>query len=401
MSGLWLLCLLLFPLGALLEDAAAWYGRNAAAAGEDGDEEREDRHRWARRAVEARLVSRLALGLGFAGATAGAVELGGNVFAGVVVLAGALGACLLAALSGTEWRSPMALLGRAIYRPLAPVGSAIRVLLRSLGRLPGVPRPWKPMDIVAAMERERRWVLGRGENDASGDLMATLREFGTSTVEEVMVRREEMLALPAEATLADIAQAISREGHSRYPVYRGSRDTVIGVLHVFDLLAAPEGVTAADLVRPAFFTHETKSVNALLRELQVSYNQMAIVADEYGGIAGVVTIEDLLEELVGEIEDEHDEEESPLRRLDPGVFWVDATMRIEDLNERLQLHLGEGEYDTVAGLVLERLERVPRAGERIAENGVEFEIAAAEPHRIRAVRLYLESSGHAAERKRS
>jgi CBS domain containing-hemolysin-like protein len=117
---------------------------------------------------------------------------------------------------------------------------------------------------------------------------------------------------------------------------------------------------------------------------------MAVVMDEYGGTAGLVTVEDLLEELVGEIEDEHDEALPRVRRLEPGVFWVDATLPLSEVNEILHLDLEGGEYyDTVAGLVLERLERVPRAGERIREDGAWIEVLNAEPNRIQSLKIQL------------
>jgi CBS domain containing-hemolysin-like protein len=221
-------------------------------------------------------------------------------------------------------------------------------------------------------------------------MLATLQEFGEACVEDVMVPREEVVGIPAEATVPEILDVVRREGYTRYPVYRDTLDTVVGVLHVFDLLAAPPDVTAASLARDPVLTSATKPVGTLLRELQATYNQMAVAVDEYGGMAGIATVEDLLEELVGEIHDELDiEEESPLRRIEAGVYWVEGTMRVEDLNEALGLDLEEGEYDTVAGLVLDRLERIPLPGERVREDGVALEVAAAEPQRILALRLTL------------
>jgi putative hemolysin len=127
---------------------------------------------------------------------------------------------------------------------------------------------------------------------------------------------------------------------------------------------------------------------------------MAVVVDEYGGTAGLVTVEDLLEELVGEIEDELDEAPARIRKLGPGVFWVDATVGVDEVNEALDLELEEGEYDTLAGLILERLEHIPRPGEGLRVDGVWIEVLAAEPHRIQALRLSFAQRREAAEAAR-
>lgn len=219
-------------------------------------------------------------------------------------------------------------------------------------------------------------------------MVATLREFGESRAEDVLVPREEVVGVSAETSRDEILALVQREGFSRYPVFRESLDTVVGVLHVFDLLTAGPDTRAEDLAREPFLTNDTKLVSVLLRELQVTYNQMAVVLDEYGGTAGIVTVEDLLEELVGEIRDELDlEEGDALRRLEPGVYWVDAAMRLEDLNEALKLGLETGDYDTVAGLLLDRLERIPMPGERIREGGAWIEVLSAEPQRINSVKV--------------
>ncbi|HET9232724.1 MAG TPA: hemolysin family protein, partial [Candidatus Eisenbacteria bacterium] len=217
--------------------------------------------------------------------------------------------------------------------------------------------------------------------------VATLHQFGEALVQDVMVPRESVVALRAAAEMSEIVAVVSGQGYSRYPVYAENLDNVVGMLHVLDLLTASPGATAAQLARPPFYTPSTKPVGALLRELQTTYNQMAVVVDEYGGTAGLVTVEDLLEELVGEIEDEHDETPPRIRRLESGVFWVDATLPVHELNEVLHLNLEEGEYDTLAGLVLERLERIPKPGERIQENGTWIEVLSASPHHIQALKI--------------
>lgn len=372
----------------LLEEAAVWYGGNAVVMLEDEDAA-EEGVEFARRARESRLLGQMMLALAMAVlAAAGGGESAtarGGFLAGAVLLA-AMGAALLA----SHWRSPWNLAGRVLFQPLGWLGRFLFRLAGMAGRLGGVPAEERVEDRIREIDQELRWIQGRTAEDEAEEVLATLQEFGESVVEEVMVPRGDVAGLPAEATVAEALALVREEGFSRYPVYRESMDNVVGVLHVFDLLEADPRERVSALARPPLITTETKPVAELLGELQHSYNQMAVVADEFGGTAGVVTVEDLIEELVGEIRDETDEDEAPLKPLEPGVFWVDGSMRVEDLNEALELELREGEYDTVAGLILERLERIPRAGERIRENGVWFEVVAAEPHRINAVRMTIE-----------
>ena len=378
----------LLPLSIFLDEAVLWFGRNALDL-IHSEEEQESAEEFARAARRARLVSRLIVAVSFSILGALAVRSPSIYPMMTLMVAGIAWTVTTGALAGVYWRSPLGLAGRAVFRPSRWLGEFLRWIVLTWGRLPGPDSPMTSVERVQEAEQELHWLLGLDEEDEQGEMLANLQEFGESLAEDVMVPREEVAAIPAKAGIKEIVEVVKRERHSRYPVYEESLDTVVGVLHVFDLLDIPPDVNAASLSRQPFFTNDTKSVGALLRELQVTYNQMAVVVDEYGGTAGIVTVEDLLEELVGEIEDEHDEEETPLRRVEPGVYWVEASIRLDEVNEALELNLPEGEYDTLAGLVLDRLERVPRQGERIREDGVVLEVVAAEPHRIQALRVII------------
>jgi CBS domain containing-hemolysin-like protein len=376
-------------LAVLLEEAGAWFSQNALDR-MVGDGEEEDAATFARSARQARLLARLLAAAAFVIPLAASHKFGPPYAPPIVAILALLWAVIGSTLVAVRWQSPLSLAGRAVLRPLAEVGNVLRWILVALHRMPGIGRPASSAERLLELDHELRWLQGRSGEDEEGKMLATLQEFGEACVEDVMVPREEVVGIPAEATVPEILDVVRREGYTRYPVYRDSLDTVVGVLHVFDLLAASPEVTAAALVREPVLTSGTKPVGTLLRELQATYNQLAVAVDEYGGMAGIATVEDLLEELVGEIHDELDiEEESPLRRIEAGVYWVEGTMRLEDLNEALGLDLEEGEYDTVAGLVLDRLERIPLPGERVREDGVALEVAAAEPQRIIALRLTL------------
>jgi CBS domain containing-hemolysin-like protein len=387
--------LLLLPASGLLDEAALWFSRRALDAARDEDGEGQGRM-FARSARHARLLARLLLGMAFATLVVLAQRRGDGAGPVLTVLALALVWSVAGAgLFGVYWASPLGLWGRALFRPLAKAGALLRPLLILWGYVPGMDAPLGALERVEELEEENRWLGGRTGEEEETRMLASLHTFGESLVEDVMVPREEVVGIPVEAPRESILEIVEREGYSRYPVFRDSLDTVVGVLHVFDLLDASLDEETASLVHAPHFTHATQSVAALLRELQATYNQMAVVVDEYGGIAGVVTVEDLLEELVGEIEDETDQEEILLREMEPGVYWVDGSLRVEELNDMLHLDIEEGEYDTLAGLVLEHLERIPHPGERVRVNGVWLEVMTAEPHRIQTLKIVITKRGGA------
>ena len=390
-EGLVLLLLALFlGMAVLLEEGAAWFSRNAMDL-LAGDQEDEDAARkLAEQGRESRVLARFGWGGFFTVLAVATLETQGGPWA--LVALGLLLPMAAASLSGAHWKSPLALAGRAVFAPLHLLGRALRWVLRGWGHLPGFDRPPGALDRLEEMDQERRWLQGETFEDTQGKMLAALHEFGESAVEDVMVPRESVAGIEAGAELPEILGIIAEQGYTRYPVYQETLDSVVGVLHLFDLLEATEG-RAADFCRPAYLTNATKPAVILLRELQSTYNQMAVVLDEYGGTAGLVTVEDLLEELVGEIQDEDDDGEDRIRRLDEAAYWVDASCRVDELNELLDLHLAEGEYDTLAGLILERLQYLPRAGEQLRENGVALEVVGAEPQRITAVKLTVIDRG--------
>ncbi|NNF07937.1 MAG: HlyC/CorC family transporter, partial [Candidatus Eisenbacteria bacterium] len=280
---------------------------------------------------------------------------------------------------------PLVIVGRVL---LLPFRAALeKVVAFTDGFLTSISESLSVEDWRNRMDQEILWLHGGGDTNEVDEVLASIHEFGTTMVDDVMVPRGDVVGISVDATVEEARVLAKEEGFSRYPVYRDSMDNVVGVLHVLDLLHANPKDTIKGLARDPLITNATKSVERLLSEFQGSYNQLAVVADEFGGIAGIATVEDLLEELVGEIHDETDNKENPVRRVEAGVYIVEATARVDELNESLGLNLPEGEYDTLGGLVLERLERIPRIGERLQEDEVGIEVAAAEPNRIHTIRL--------------
>ncbi|MEM9131726.1 MAG: hemolysin family protein [Actinomycetota bacterium] len=230
-------------------------------------------------------------------------------------------------------------------------------------------------------------VLAKGERD----LIESVIEFGGTVVREVMIPRTDMTTLTGDITIEEALEITSLAGFSRVPVVGESIDDVVGLIYVKDLIRAeldgsPDQTVGA-LMRPPRFVPESKKVSQLLTEMQQQKFHMAIAVDEYGGIAGLVTLEDLIEELVGEIVDEYDVEESLVERLVDGTIRVDARISISEINEVAGLELPEGDWDTVGGLVFDRFGRVPTAGDTCDTNDYSLRVERVQGRRITRVRI--------------
>ena len=214
------------------------------------------------------------------------------------------------------------------------------------------------------------------------------------TVGDVMIPRAQMVALPADGRFLDLMEEVVESGHSRFPVHGEDKDEILGILLAKDLL---RGVVADngpgsihELLRPAVLIPESKNLNVLLREFRQSRNHMAIVIDEYGGVAGLVTIEDVLEQIVGEIDDEHDDAEDDSQLIAAqadGQFVVDALTPISDFNERFSADFDDDEYDTIGGLVTDAIGHLPEAGEELTLGRFVFRVARADARRLHALHV--------------
>jgi putative hemolysin len=222
-------------------------------------------------------------------------------------------------------------------------------------------------------------------------LIQSIVDFGDTLVRDVMTPRPDVIGVSIEATLQDVRQVFTEQQYSRVPVYRETLDHVQGFLFIKDLIrlmdAHPGDQVVSRLLRPAYFVPETKKVSELLKEFQRQQVQSAIVVDEYGGTAGLVTIEDLLEEIVGEIRDEYDVEAEPVQDEGNGVFVFSGKVDIDELSERLDLDIPREGFGTVGGYVLSHLGRVPAVGEVVQLDGLRVEVLEAERRRIGRVRV--------------
>jgi CBS domain containing-hemolysin-like protein len=227
-------------------------------------------------------------------------------------------------------------------------------------------------------------------------LIANVLRLRGTTADDVMVPRTDIVAAPATLGLDELTRLFQREGHSRVPIYRETLDDIVGMIHIRDLFAARAGTapfSIEDLLRKPLFVPPSKPVLDLLREMRASRMHMALVVDEYGGIDGLVTIEDIVEEIVGDIADEHDEPDAPLVVPRPdGTLDIDARMPVEEFERHVGPLLTESEHaaeiETVGGLVLALAGRVPGRGETIAHpSGLSFRVLDADSRRIRKLRV--------------
>jgi CBS domain containing-hemolysin-like protein len=227
------------------------------------------------------------------------------------------------------------------------------------------------------------------------EMIANVFELSEYTVSDLMVPLSEVTALAEDTSLAEAAVEIADKQHSRIPVFRSRVDDVVGIVHVFDILQAQgqaqgqgPGRTVGDVARPAVYVPESMKAIELLVELQAEGNHVAMVVDEYGGAVGIVSLEDLVEAVVGDIEDEHDDEPSPIKAEKAGTWRVEARTPVERINQELDLGLPESdEYETIAGLMIDRLRHIPERGDVVQLAGVTIEVIAASDRAIEAVRI--------------
>lgn len=225
----------------------------------------------------------------------------------------------------------------------------------------------------------------------SGDMIKSVLEMRGTMVREVMVPRTEIIAISGDSRIEEILDLILNHGHTRMPVYEENVDNIIGILNVKDLLRFwSKDVADRDIIeilRKAYFIPETKSTNLLFHELKEKKSHMAIVIDEYGGTAGLVTLEDLVEEIVGEIFDEHDKEEEAFVELPDGDVLVDSRVEIEEFEEYFEINVPEGQFETLGGFIFHIIKKIPVTGEKVRYDDLEMIIESADERRIKRVRI--------------
>ncbi|MBN2539149.1 MAG: HlyC/CorC family transporter [Deltaproteobacteria bacterium] len=246
------------------------------------------------------------------------------------------------------------------------------------------------------MEEKIQSIVNAGEEDGlidrqSGEMIQSILELRETLAREVMVPRTEIVAVNDSSTIEDILALILKHGHTRMPYYNENIDNIEGILNVKDLLRFwSEPFHKGDIIsilRKTYYIPETKNIQLLLHELKEKKSHMAIVIDEYGGTSGLVTLEDLIEEIVGEIQDEHDLDENPFTTLSGGEVLVDSRVEIEEFEEYFGIEVPEGQFETLGGFIFYLIKKIPVVGETITYENLLITIEAADERSIKKARI--------------
>jgi CBS domain containing-hemolysin-like protein len=408
-SGIWIVVAIVGGLLFLIFDAARYFAHQLGAvrlrrlAGDAEDSEKRQ-GRWTRYDVENfQLVSgallQIALTLGIAGTIAAfdrPAQTAGE---------GALAALAVWVPIVMLWKFVLAFIpeeaSEIVVRGIIPISHFFYYLfwpvlfpLRSLvARFERVDE--EDEEVEEPTDAEVQAYIDVGEEEgilepAEGKLLQSIVDFGDRVAREIMTPRIDVQAFEARRPIAELARLFSESKYARIPIYRESIDQITGIVHIkdlFDAILKGEEKTASEIARTPYVVSESKSVADLLREFQSEHVQIAVVVDEYGGTAGIITLEDIVEEIVGEIADEHEEEEPTIVDLGDDRYLVSGLLRVDTLEEKLDADLEGKNYETVAGLIFTILGRVPYPGTIVKFNGWRFEVDRADRKRIYRVKV--------------
>ena len=277
-----------------------------------------------------------------------------------------------------------------IFKPFVAIFTGISSLfIRLFG---GDPKATEPF----ITEEELKTMVGVSEEegvleDVEKEMIFNVFDFADMQVKDVMVQRVDVTAIDSEATYDEILEVVKKEQFSRIPVYNENIDDVIGILNVKDLIIADqssENFKVADYVREPFYTFEFKKIAEVFNEMKKTRTPMAVVLDEYGGTVGIITMEDIIEEIVGEIEDEYDDENNMIQVIKEDEYIVDGSAKLHDISELIGVNMESEELDSVGGLIIEELGRIPENKEKVLINDLRFVVEELDKNRIKKVRIY-------------
>lgn len=278
-----------------------------------------------------------------------------------------------------------------LFSPIVKIISFItNGLLRLLGIDPHASKPFITTDELKTMVNasHEEGIIETEEKEMINNVF----DFGQSTAKDVMIPRTDMIAIPQSASYTEIIKLYKEEKFSRLPVYKESLDHIIGILYIKDLILFQPSEThflLSDYLRPAYFVHEFKNNNELFKEMRNQKVGIAVVVDEYGGTSGLISMEDLIEEIVGDIDDEYDQTIEDVIKINESEYVVDGSYRIPDINNELHLHITSDEFDSIGGFVIGLFDRFPSNGEEICFNDLTFKIEDTMNNRINRLRITI------------
>lgn len=255
---------------------------------------------------------------------------------------------------------------------------------------------FKSPDTAEDLEQEIQDILEEGEEQGlisrqEGEMISSIFEFRDTLAKEIMTPRTDMICAPDTASITDIIQLITDKGFSRIPIYADNPDHIIGILHAKDILKfcnqCDVRLNAGEIIKQAYFISETQKIVDLLRKFQTEKIHMAIVTDEFGSVRGLITLEDILEEIVGEITDEYDKEERHIKVVNDSTLLCEAHIDLEEIEEHFGIELPEGDYESVGGLIIHALGRVPEPGVSIQVEGLTLTVESSTNRRINTVKI--------------
>jgi len=275
-----------------------------------------------------------------------------------------------------------------IFSPFVKLVAVLNIALAKLFKLPQQSR----YNIVS--REDLTFMLSEAKDDGvlhvdQMEMLEDALEFSDLDAENVMIHRTDIIAFPLNTSIDEVISIAKEKGFTRFPVYENDLDNIKGILIIYDLLKLKDhtNLTAADFIRSAFFAPETMDVNKLLSEMQKEKVSMAIIMDSFGGTAGVITIEDILEEIVGEIEDEYDNTTQEISKISSGLYRVQSYAEIDFLNDEYDMDLPLGDYETIAGMIIDKLERIPRRDTKLTIGTWNIKIIQATDKRIITVEM--------------
>jgi CBS domain containing-hemolysin-like protein len=237
---------------------------------------------------------------------------------------------------------------------------------------------------------------GSGSTPDEQEMILGIQELANTTVKEVMVPRIDVEFISLDSPIQEALDGIVSSGHSRFPVYTDTIDNVVGMLYIKDVLVklvSGKEVRLEELIRKPYFVPESKRLDSLLREMKRRKVHIAIAVDEYGGVSGIVCFEDIIEEIIGDIQDEFDNEREDIVKIGEGIFLCDARSNLSDLNEQLGLEIPDEDFDTLGGFVFELFGKIPVRYEKIDYKSIEFVIQEMEGHKIKSIKIVLPGNG--------